>query len=243
MNPFKRLFYRFTFDAKVEKVLSFPLLAFQYLSRATVPDIINVYRPLTGELVLTYAWIEGEEALPTSPLGRLHERFKTYQAQQVRVAEKVSQDRFSGFEVHRGHARVRGRTVVPAPAPRDLSRVVADRDRRSDDPDNFNLMMLTALAVSPSPAPAAECRAEEFRSGEGGDFGGAGATGRWEAPTQVSRSVDTDDLGPDRLSSGISAPAPSYDPPAPAPAPSYYSSSSSDSGSSGYSSSDSSGSD
>jgi hypothetical protein len=122
---------------------------------------------------------------------------------------------------------VRGRTVPqPRPAMPGWRRAsetpqvfVQDRD------DSFLTGMLVGSMLSSAPSPA-QAPTSVFQSGQGGDFGGGGAGGTWEAPSDLS----------------CPAPAPVYEAPPPPPAPCYEApapSPSYDSGSS-YSSSDSS---
>lgn len=50
-----------------------PHLEFNYVSHATRPDEVQVFRE--GALVCTYKWIDGEAAHHSSSLGKLHARF------------------------------------------------------------------------------------------------------------------------------------------------------------------------
>ena len=52
-------------------------LAFHYQAKAIYPDSIEVWRE--NKMLLRYDWINGEDAYPSSRLGRLHTLFKRSQ--------------------------------------------------------------------------------------------------------------------------------------------------------------------
>lgn len=68
------------------------------------------------------------------------------------------------------------RPMPPAPRPATSA---SSTDQTSVD-SLFTLAMLNAIQSSPSGYDYARNSADDFKSGGGGDFGGAGATGSWE---------------------------------------------------------------
>lgn len=51
---------------------------FNYIPGATRPDVVEVWAD--GELLMSYFWIDGQDAFPGSPLGRIH---AMYQAREI----------------------------------------------------------------------------------------------------------------------------------------------------------------
>jgi hypothetical protein len=151
-------------------------------------------------------------------------------------APKAEPLRAVGVEPSRPWPRPAGRTPMrPMPPPSRVRResYVPPRPAPAPAPDTSSSdLMNTVLLASmlnqhSSPACAPDSEPVRFVSGCGGDFGGAGASGSWDAPSPAP-------------SPSYEAPAPSPAYEAPAPSPSYDSGSSysSDSGSSSSYSSD-----
>lgn len=71
------------------------------------------------------------------------------------------------------------RPLPPTVAPPPRRRVEREREDSAAD-DAVDLLVAASLIGLVGGAPTGECRADEFKSGSGGDFGGGGASGSWE---------------------------------------------------------------